>query len=116
MQEIKIPLPTAAASIPPAPSRLADSDPKGDLYPATTQEHIGSVGAVIMASGAFAEGDLSLNYISLDGVMALLKGRRIESIKFVDDHIVKILLDNGTAVSFTPGGIEGDSQDLIIER
>lgn len=67
------------------------------------------------ASAAFPDGAASLNFVSLDDVNGLLRGRRIESVEFVVDHIVKIHLDNGTSVSLTPGGTEGDSQDMTIE-
>jgi hypothetical protein len=70
------------------------------------------------ASAGFPDGWDGSNgkYASQNEVSELLKGKRITGVEFTNHNTIKFALDDGSAVSLTPSGIEGDDLDLLVEK
>ncbi|EKZ98508.1 hypothetical protein ACUXQ2_006309 [Cupriavidus metallidurans] len=67
------------------------------------------------ASASFPEG-ADESYVSLAEVRRQLVGRRVSSVDYTSHNVIALVFEDGTSVTFTPSGTEGDDLELSIER
>lgn len=69
---------------------------------------------IFKACLGFPEGEPMFNYSPLSEASEQLRGKRITGVESTNHNTIRVLLDDGSSVSFTPSGIEGDDLDLSI--
>ncbi|WP_150124093.1 hypothetical protein [Cupriavidus nantongensis] len=70
----------------------------------------------VAASASFPEGAEELNYVSLAEIRQRLIGRRVSSVEYAGHNVIALIFEDGSSVTFTPSGTEGDDLELSIAR
>lgn len=68
----------------------------------------------LKACAGLPGGAADLDYSPLSEASEQLRGKRITCVESTGHNTLRVVLDDGSSVSFTPSGIEGDDIDLMI--